>query len=90
MKATVIPPVTENRPVEVAPAKVQLELSLEEARFLTAILGRVTRSVDSHGLYQDLYHRVVRLNPEPESAQKYNALNRSLTGTISLKQWEMA
>ncbi len=81
MNVTVIPPVVENRPVEVAPAKVQLELSMEEAQFLIAILGRVAYSLDVFRLYNRLYNHVVKGNP---AATRVNdALNNTLLGYIS-------
>ncbi len=84
MNIAVIPPVVETRIVEVAPAKVQLELSVEEASFITAVLGRLAISVDAFHLYDQLYNQVIGKNAELR--KKHRDLAVSLTGVISIRR----
>lgn len=87
MNITVIPPVTETRVVEVAPAKVQLELSLEEVSFITAVLGRVAESLDksvSHLLYSQLYNKIICR--DAELLKRHRGLTTGLTGIISFRR----
>lgn len=45
-KATKIPAITRTEVVEVAPAIVQLELSINEAKFIAAILAKIAGNPD--------------------------------------------
>jgi hypothetical protein len=84
MNITVKPPVVETKIVEVSPAKVQLELTMEEAWFLVVILGRVAYSLDTLGLYSTMYTRIVRSNPAAVRAT--DALSNTMDGSIYLRK----
>lgn len=53
-KATFVPAVTETKTVEVSPAKVTLELTIEEAKTLLAVIGACTRGQALMPLYRSL------------------------------------